>query len=141
MVRPACSLVGPLLAACRSVPVELRAAPFIDQLVLRLSPRNMSAGPRYIGVTVLCDYVLSEGVDAVLENLRRVGASAVAVNPTVTTEASEGQEGASWQPPSDGGTSPVRALYRHSLVEPHAIAVIVTVIINRCCSRSHKNVV
>ena len=86
----------------------------------------MSAGPRYIGVTVLCDYVLSEGVDAVLENLHRVGASAVAVNPTVTTEASEGQEGASWQPPSDGGSSPVRSLYRHSLVEPHAIAMILS---------------
>ncbi len=61
---------------------------------------------RYIGVTVLCDYVLSEGVEAVLANLHRVGASAVAVNPTVTTEAQEGEEGASWQPPSDGGTSP-----------------------------------
>ena len=61
---------------------------------------------RYIGVTVLCDYVLSEGVEAVLANLHRVGAAAVAVNPTVTTEAQEGEEGASWQPPSDGGTSP-----------------------------------
>ena len=61
---------------------------------------------RYVGVTVLCDYVLSEGVEAVLANLHRIGASAVAVTPTVTTEAREGEQGASWQPPSDGGTSP-----------------------------------
>ena len=49
----------------------------------RMAPQRQ----RYIGVTVLCDYVLSEGVEAVLANLHRVGASAVAVNPTVTTEA------------------------------------------------------
>jgi hypothetical protein len=61
---------------------------------------------RYVGITVLCDYVISEGVDAVLANLLKLGASAVAVNPTVTTEAAEGEAGASWQPPSDGGTSP-----------------------------------
>ena len=64
-----------------------------------------SSSRRYIGVTVLCDYVISEGVDAVLANLLRVGASAVAINPTVTTEAPDAATG-SWQPPSDGGTSP-----------------------------------
>jgi hypothetical protein len=59
----------------------------------------------FVGVTVLCDYVLSEGIDAVLANLRLAGARAVAVNPTVTAEASDPSVG-SWQPPSDGGTSP-----------------------------------
>ncbi len=43
---------------------------------------------RFFGITVLGDLVLSEGIDRVLDNLTEVaGATAVATNPTVTTEA------------------------------------------------------
>jgi len=59
---------------------------------------------RFLGITVLADFVISEGIDAVLNNLEKVGATAVATNPTVTTEAPEGQ--GSFQPPSDAGSSP-----------------------------------
>ncbi|MBW3540029.1 MAG: hypothetical protein KY476_07160 [Planctomycetes bacterium] len=59
---------------------------------------------RFLGVTVLGDFILSEGPRAVLENLRRIGATAVATNPTVTAPAEEGC--GSFQPPDDAGTSP-----------------------------------
>lgn len=59
---------------------------------------------RLLGITVMADFVLSEGIDAVLDNLEKVGATAVATNPTVTTEAPEGT--GSFQPPSDAGSSP-----------------------------------
>ncbi len=59
---------------------------------------------RFLGITVLGDYILSEGVEAVLANLQRVGATAVATNPTVTAPAEEGT--GSFQPPIDAGSSP-----------------------------------
>lgn len=59
---------------------------------------------RYVGITVLGDFILSEGVDPVLENVTAVGATAVALNPTVTAEAAEGE--GSFQPPDDAGSSP-----------------------------------
>ncbi|MCH7945475.1 MAG: hypothetical protein IIC73_05595, partial [Armatimonadetes bacterium] len=60
---------------------------------------------RTLGITVLADFILSEGVDAVLDNVvGRAGATAVALNPTVTAPAEEGQ--GSYQPPSDAGASP-----------------------------------
>ena len=60
---------------------------------------------RTLGITVLADFILSEGVDAVLDNVvGRAGATAVALNPTVTAPSEEGQ--GSWQPPSDAGASP-----------------------------------
>ncbi len=60
--------------------------------------------PRFLGITVLGDFILSEGVDAVLENLQRIGATAVACNPTVTAQADEAT--GSFQPPIDAGSSP-----------------------------------
>jgi hypothetical protein len=59
---------------------------------------------RFKGITVLGDYILSEGADAVLRNLQRAGATAVATNPTVTAEADEAT--GSFQPPIDAGSSP-----------------------------------
>jgi len=59
---------------------------------------------RSLGITVLGDFILSEGVENVLRNLHRVGASAVATNPTVTAPAAEGT--GSFQPPIDAGSSP-----------------------------------
>ncbi len=62
-----------------------------------------SNAPRTIGITVLGDYILSDGIDTVLENLHGAGATAVACNPTVTAAANEGE--GSFQPPIDAGAS------------------------------------
>jgi hypothetical protein len=59
---------------------------------------------RFLGITVLGDYVLNEGVEGVLANMERCGATAVACNPTVTAPAAEGE--GSFQPPDDAGSSP-----------------------------------
>ena len=60
---------------------------------------------RTLGITVLADYICSEGVESVLRNVvERLGANAVALNPTVSEPAPEGT--GSFQPPSDAGTSP-----------------------------------
>jgi len=59
---------------------------------------------KFLGITVLGDFILCEGADAVLENVLRAGATAVACNPTVTSEADENT--GSFQPPIDGGSSP-----------------------------------
>ncbi len=59
---------------------------------------------RFLGITVLGDFILSEGVENVLEKLQRAGATAVACNPTVSAPAEEGA--GSFQPPVDAGSSP-----------------------------------
>ena len=59
---------------------------------------------RYVGITVLGDFILSEGVEPVLDNVTAAGATAVALNPTVTAESAEGA--GSFQPPDDAGSSP-----------------------------------
>lgn len=57
-----------------------------------------------LGITVLGDFILSEGIEPILENLHRIGATAVACNPTVTAPADENT--GSFQPPVDAGSSP-----------------------------------
>lgn len=59
---------------------------------------------RIVGVTVLGDFIVSEGVEPILDNLQRAGVTAVACNPTVTVPAAEGE--GSFQPPTDAGSSP-----------------------------------
>lgn len=59
---------------------------------------------RVLGVTVLTDFLLNEGVDGILDQLEHIGANAVATNPTVTCESVEGV--GSFQPPTDAGSSP-----------------------------------
>ena len=58
----------------------------------------------FLGITVLGDFIVSEGIESIVDNLLHVGASAVAVNPTVTCEAD--QDTGHWQPPLDAGHSP-----------------------------------
>jgi len=59
---------------------------------------------RFLGVTVLSDFIQNEGVEPLLENLvRRAGVTAVACNPTVTAPADAAT--GSWQPPDDAGAS------------------------------------
>ncbi|MFP6618748.1 MAG: hypothetical protein VB877_05330 [Pirellulaceae bacterium] len=59
---------------------------------------------RILGITVLGDFILSEGVEPVIRNLQRAGVTAVACNPTVTAAAEE--KTGSFQPPIDAGSSP-----------------------------------
>jgi hypothetical protein len=63
------------------------------------------ASRRFLGITVLADFIIYEGVDRVLENVvDRAGATAVALNPTVTAPSQPGA--GSFQPPADAGSSP-----------------------------------
>tara|TARA_B100001123_G_scaffold451147_1_gene627725 strand:- start:7816 stop:9213 length:1398 start_codon:yes stop_codon:yes gene_type:complete len=60
---------------------------------------------RPLGITVLADFIINEGIDGVLHNItQRAGASMVALNPTVTAPSEPGI--GSYQPPSDAGSSP-----------------------------------
>ena len=46
---------------------------------------------RFLGVTVLPEYIQSEGIDGVLDNLiTKVGANAVATSPYLMEEARQG---------------------------------------------------
>ena len=66
---------------------------------------QVAPSKRLLGITVLGDYILNEGIDGILDNLiDRAGATAVAINPTVTAPAAEGE--GSFQPPTDAGSSP-----------------------------------
>ena len=58
---------------------------------------------RFLGITVLGDYVLNEGVDGVLAKMEMRGYRR-GCNPTVTAPAAEGE--GSFQPPDDAGSSP-----------------------------------
>ena len=64
----------------------------------------MNDSRRFLGFTVFCDFIQSEGIDAVLDNLDRAGATAVAINPTVTEPSAKGE--GTFQPPDDAGSSP-----------------------------------
>ena len=65
---------------------------------------NPDCPERTLGITVLGDFILSEGVEAVVANVLNAGANAVACNPTVTNAADE--DTGSFQPPLDAGSSP-----------------------------------
>ena len=60
---------------------------------------------RFLGITVLGDFIINEGVEGVLDNVvGRAGATAVGLNPTVTAPAEEGS--GTFQPPTDACSSP-----------------------------------
>lgn len=63
----------------------------------------MNNEDRLFGITVLADFIVNEGVEPILDGLQRRGVNAVALNPTVTAEAKEGE--GSFQPPADAGSS------------------------------------
>lgn len=72
---------------------------------------RQAAGERLVGVTVLPEYLQSEGVERVLDNLiKRANVTAVATSPYVMVEADE-QTG-SREPPIDAGAGGVRLLDR-----------------------------
>jgi len=63
-----------------------------------------------LGVTVMPEWIQSEGVDQVLDNLERAGVSAVATSPYVMAESDA--ENAGREPPIDAGAGKVRLLDR-----------------------------
>ncbi|MEQ8787377.1 MAG: hypothetical protein RIC55_13810 [Pirellulaceae bacterium] len=65
---------------------------------------------RLVGVTVLPEYIQSEGVEALLDNLERAGVTAVATSPYVMEPADETT--GSREPPADAEAGSVRLLDR-----------------------------
>src|SRR5687767_4595749 len=65
---------------------------------------------RFLGITVMPEYVQNEGIDAVLDNLVRAGATALATSPYVMAPANEQTGGR--EPPDDAGAGSVRLLDR-----------------------------
>ena len=84
-----------------------------------MTDRTPDSGQRVLGITVLGDFILSEGVDAVVANVLQAGATAVACNPTVTHAADE--HTGSFQPPLDAGSSP--RVFDRPLFGKHALWV------------------
>lgn len=69
-----------------------------------------SDASRLLGVTVMPEYIQSEGVDGIIANLKRIGANAVATSPYVMEPADE--KSGSREPPADAGAGSVRLLDR-----------------------------
>jgi hypothetical protein len=65
---------------------------------------------RFLGVTVMPEYLQVEGVERVLDNLVRMGATAVTTSPYVM-QAADARTG-SREPPDDAGAGQVRLLER-----------------------------
>lgn len=66
---------------------------------------------KFLGVTVMPEYIQTEGIEGVLDNLvRRAGVTAVATSPYVMAEADE--KTGSREPPIDAGAGAVRLLDR-----------------------------
>jgi hypothetical protein len=65
---------------------------------------------RFLGITVLPEYIQSEGIDGVLDNLTKAGANAVATSPYLM-EPADAQTGQR-EPPDDAGAGGVRLLDR-----------------------------
>lgn len=68
------------------------------------------ATPKLLGVTVLPEYIQSEGIDGLLDNLTRIGANAVATSPYLMEEADPGT--GHREPPADANAGNVRLLDR-----------------------------
>ncbi len=82
-----------------------------DLLPRALGQSTTPSEARFLGITVLPEYIQSEGVDGVLNNLvHRVGANAVAVSPYVMAESD--RETGNREPPGDAGAGSVRLLDR-----------------------------
>ena len=63
-----------------------------------------------LGVTVMPEWIQSEGINQVLDNLERAGVNAVATSPYVMAESDAGNAGR--EPPIDAGAGKVRLLDR-----------------------------
>ena len=65
---------------------------------------------KLLGITVLPEYIQSEGVDGVLDNMVRMGVNAVTTSPYLMEEADK--ETGNREPPADAGAGAVRLLDR-----------------------------
>jgi hypothetical protein len=75
------------------------------------APLARSAAPRgFLGITVMPEYIQSEGIEGVLRSLERAGASAVCTSPYVMEQATE--KTGSREPPDDARAGAVRLLDR-----------------------------
>ena len=63
-----------------------------------------------LGVTVMPEWFQHEGIDAVLDRLQAIGATAIATSPYVMAACAEGEGGR--EPPADGDAGRVRPLDR-----------------------------
>ena len=71
----------------------------------------MTNPPRMLGITVMPEFLQTEGAEAVLDNLqRRAGATAITTSPYVLAPAPDGEGGR--EPPIDAGAGGVRLLDR-----------------------------
>jgi hypothetical protein len=68
-----------------------------------------SAG-RHVGVTLMPEYLQSEGIEPVLDRLERLGVTALTTMPSVAADVPAGH--GSREPPLDGGAGAVRVLDR-----------------------------
>lgn len=68
------------------------------------------ADRKFLGITVLPEYIQSEGIEGVLDNLERIGANAVATSPYLMEEAD--RETGQREPPADANAGTVRLLDR-----------------------------
>ena len=84
--------------------------PATDPGRARQAPPGVPKSGKELGITVLPEFFQSEGIDAVLRNLRRAGATAVATSPYVMAPATDGT--GSREPPIDAGAGGVRLLDR-----------------------------
>ena len=73
-----------------------------------MTTRNNPVEP--LGVTVMPEWFQHEGIDAVLDRLQRIGATAVATSPYVMAMCNDGDGGR--EPPADGDAGKVRPLDR-----------------------------
>ncbi|MCB1833243.1 MAG: hypothetical protein KDH19_07360, partial [Geminicoccaceae bacterium] len=74
-----------------------------------MSSANPATGKR-LGITVMPEWIQSEGIGGTLENLARAGATAVATSPYVMAVSDAPDAGR--EPPIDGGSGKVRLLDR-----------------------------
>ncbi|MYG02981.1 MAG: hypothetical protein F4173_12125 [Acidobacteriia bacterium] len=68
------------------------------------------ADGKLLGVTVLPEYIQSEGIEGLLDNLSNIGANAVATSPYLMEEAD--RETGQREPPADANAGAVRLLVR-----------------------------
>lgn len=80
-------------------------------LLLGAGPAMAQAGKRFVGITMMPEYIQNEGVDGVLKNLtERAKVTAVTISPYVMEPSNDAD--ASREPPIDAGAGSVRLLDR-----------------------------
>lgn len=83
---------------------------FLQTAALGAAPLPGKAPTPLTGITVMPEYIQAEGIDRVLDNLARAGATAVTTSPYVMAIADE--KTGSREPPADAGAGKVRLLDR-----------------------------